>query len=275
VAWEYNDDSERALPISLESVACLREASSKQWLPFALAQATNQLSLAGELDAAQPLFDEALAMATIGGDNFGILMIKGQRAQLLRCRAKFAEAINYLRSSYELAIEIGSVRHSSGAISGLACVAMDLGYPEQAARWLGATENANLCAGIKRETEAPWIRRATSAVRARLGDEEFRAAWADGTRADWNEIQREALALTVPTDLATRPTPSPIDRYSLTTRELDVLRELVAGKTDREIAEALYIGQRTVQTHVSNLLAKLGVHNRAEAAVIAVREELV
>jgi len=53
-----------------------------------------------------------------------------------------------------------------------------------------------------------------------------------------------------------------------------VLQELVAGRSDREIAETLFIGQRTVQTHVSNLLAKLGAHNRAEAAVIAVREHL-
>ena len=44
------------------------------------------------------------------------------------------------------------------------------------------------------------------------------------------------------------------------------------GRSDREIAGGLFIGQRTVETHVSNLLAKLGVRNRAEATALAVRE---
>ena len=54
-----------------------------------------------------------------------------------------------------------------------------------------------------------------------------------------------------------------------------MLQLLVAGKSDREIAEALFIGTRTVETHVSNLIAKLGVHNRTEATALAVREGLV
>jgi DNA-binding NarL/FixJ family response regulator len=61
----------------------------------------------------------------------------------------------------------------------------------------------------------------------------------------------------------------------LTAREREVLRHLVTGKTDREIADALFIGPRTVETHVSNVLAKLGASNRAEAAVIALRRQLV
>jgi predicted ATPase/DNA-binding CsgD family transcriptional regulator len=275
VAWELNDDNARALPMYLDSVTYLRTAGSKQFLPLTLSQVANQMSLAGELDMAEPLFDEALAIAKEVGDNYSVVVIKGQRAQSLRCRAQFPEAISHLRSSYELAVEIGSVRYIVGAISGLACVVLDLGYPEQAARWLGATENVHLCAGIKREPEAPWIRRAISAVHARLGDEKFRAAWEDGQRADWNEIQREALVLTVPISTGDGPLPAPVDHYGLTARECEVLQELVAGRSDREIAETLFIGQRTVQTHVSNLLAKLGVHNRAEAAVAAVREHLV
>ena len=63
--------------------------------------------------------------------------------------------------------------------------------------------------------------------------------------------------------------------FGLTPRELDVLRLLVEGRSDREIGEALFIGTRTVQTHVANLFAKLGVNARAEAAAVAVRRGLV
>jgi DNA-binding NarL/FixJ family response regulator len=53
---------------------------------------------------------------------------------------------------------------------------------------------------------------------------------------------------------------------SLSMRERDVLRRLADGLTDREIAAALVISPRTVESHVSSLLHKLGVRNRAEAA---------
>ena len=53
---------------------------------------------------------------------------------------------------------------------------------------------------------------------------------------------------------------------SLSAREVEVLRLLVEGLTDRQIGEALTISSRTVETHVSSILHKLGVRNRAEAA---------
>ena len=52
----------------------------------------------------------------------------------------------------------------------------------------------------------------------------------------------------------------------LTARELDVLRLLADGLGDRDIAAALTISRRTVETHVSSILHKLDVRNRAEAA---------
>ena len=62
------------------------------------------------------------------------------------------------------------------------------------------------------------------------------------------------------------PTASGDAFESLSSREEEVLQLLSRGLTDREIAEALTISPRTVETHVSNLLHKLGVRNRAEAA---------
>jgi DNA-binding CsgD family transcriptional regulator len=55
----------------------------------------------------------------------------------------------------------------------------------------------------------------------------------------------------------------------LTPRELEILRFLVAGKSNRQIAEALFISGKTVSVHVTNILAKLGVHSRLEAAARA------
>ncbi|MFF4621033.1 helix-turn-helix transcriptional regulator [Nonomuraea jabiensis] len=60
----------------------------------------------------------------------------------------------------------------------------------------------------------------------------------------------------------------------LTARELEVLREVANGRSNREIAEALFISAKTVSVHVSNILAKLGVATRGEAAATAYRLRL-
>ncbi len=59
--------------------------------------------------------------------------------------------------------------------------------------------------------------------------------------------------------------PSPADSLGLTPRELEILGQLAAGLTDREIAEALFISKKTASVHVSNVLHKLDVSNRVEA----------
>lgn len=61
---------------------------------------------------------------------------------------------------------------------------------------------------------------------------------------------------------------------ALTQRELEVLRLIGKGFSNREIAEALVIAEKTVKTHVSNILAKLSLHDRTQAALYAVREKL-
>jgi NarL family two-component system response regulator LiaR len=61
----------------------------------------------------------------------------------------------------------------------------------------------------------------------------------------------------------------------LTERETEVLRLLAQGKANKQIAAALVIGEKTVKTHVSNILSKLGVASRTQAALYAVRVGLV
>lgn len=62
---------------------------------------------------------------------------------------------------------------------------------------------------------------------------------------------------------------------ALTGREIDVLRQIVLGSNNREIAAALNISEATVKTHINNLLSKLGVSDRTQAATTALQRGIV
>lgn len=78
----------------------------------------------------------------------------------------------------------------------------------------------------------------------------------------------------VPADLAARLADR-MSRASLSSRELDVLRLLVGGKRNREIANALDITEGTVKLHVSSILGKLGAVDRTEAVTVALQRGLI
>lgn len=61
---------------------------------------------------------------------------------------------------------------------------------------------------------------------------------------------------------------------SLSRREVEVLRLLAAGHSNRRIAQALYLSPRTVQRHVANVYLKIGAHCRSEATAYALRHRL-
>jgi len=83
-------------------------------------------------------------------------------------------------------------------------------------------------------------------------------------------IEERLVALQLKANELAAPTPAYPD--GLTAREVEVLRLLAAGHTNREIAEALVLSARTVERHISNVYAKISVRNRAEATSFALNE---
>jgi DNA-binding CsgD family transcriptional regulator len=87
----------------------------------------------------------------------------------------------------------------------------------------------------------------------------------------------EAAAVRSPDDdpTASARAETPESAAGLSPREVEVLRRLVAGASNREIAEELFISPRTVQTHMTNIFGKLGVNTRAAAVGYAYQHKLV
>jgi DNA-binding NarL/FixJ family response regulator len=76
--------------------------------------------------------------------------------------------------------------------------------------------------------------------------------------------------------LASAPAaPAPAPNPDLTERELEVLRLVAGGATNREIAERLVVSEGTVKNHISNILSRLGLRDRTEAAIYAYQHRLI
>lgn len=135
---------------------------------------------------------------------------------------------------------------------------LELSMPYRAARCRFHWAEDSLASGVDRAEIEPALRKLyefTTGLRARLLVDEIHAL---GRRAR--------------IDLGEGHRPDP---YGLTEREREVLSQLATGSTNRQIAEALYISEKTASVHVSNILRKLTAANRGEAAATAIREGLV
>jgi predicted ATPase/DNA-binding CsgD family transcriptional regulator len=273
VAWAFSGDAARAAVTYEEAVTLLRKAGVTTWEALALAELGDTRLMTGDVAAAVPLLDEALALHRRVENPFGIALTLGERAHAARMQGDQVLAARLFAESITVAEEIGSERVRMGAVAGLAGVALALGQPERAVRLLGAVEAAGKMSGVGRFTHAAHTERITAEARTVLPEPVFVAAWDEGRHLSVADAVAEARALA--SSAGEPPQPVPREAASgLTQRELDVLRLLVEGHSDREIGEALFIGARTVQTHVANLFVKLGVNARAEAAAVAVRRGL-
>jgi len=87
-------------------------------------------------------------------------------------------------------------------------------------------------------------------------------------------IQRRLLERTLGAGAPSPPAPAPSYPDGLTQREVEVLREIAAGRSNQEIAGRLSISEATVKTHVNNIFSKAQLRDRAQAVVYAMRHDL-
>ncbi|HEY2201554.1 MAG TPA: AAA family ATPase [Solirubrobacteraceae bacterium] len=143
-----------------------------------------------------------------------------------------------------------------------------LGYPLELAyaRWRQA--EAALTAGAAKASAKTVLQQASELA------ESTGARW---LASEIEELARSARIDLVRTDAAQALTPPPpeLDRLGLTHRELEVLALLADGRTNPQIAKALFISPKTASAHVSHILSKLDVKSRVEAATTAHRLGLI
>ncbi len=230
----------------------------------------------GDLASARRLANESLGLQRAFGYTIGISDSLFHLALVAYEEGERAECAALCRESLELAWEEQVLHRVALPIDRLAILSADVGHDEPAARLFGAAERLHEGLGLVRDEILLSGRGgALSGARARLDEESFASAWAAGRALPVEdavvEAERAADRL-----IASAPKSQDDDGgvAGLTPREREVLRLLVAGHTDREIAVALFVSPRTVGTHVSHILAKLQVETRRGARAYAIRHGL-
>jgi DNA-binding CsgD family transcriptional regulator len=179
------------------------------------------------------------------------------RGDSVKAAQRFSEAL-------DLSYLLGSEHCKCYCFVEVAAVSED---PEAASKLLGAEaalrERLKLC---NLPSELRLREQATARATAALGESGFGETFDQGrvlSPADAFRVAKEALS-----QVEVQRTYS---NGLLTPREREVLVLLTLGRSDREIADALFVSRRTAATHVRNLFVKLDLHSRAEAAAWAVR----
>jgi non-specific serine/threonine protein kinase len=229
----------------------------------------------GELERAVGLWRDVLMAGRAFGDPLTVTwclnylgLVACEQGDLQRAAETLGEALSRTLT--------GAMRHHwTQVLWTLAVLASATGENSAGAALMGASEAAAEGHGWNLPERVAY-ERAQQRLHMGLGDEAFAVAWKHGSRMLTDEVVATAEdVLTAARRRGVEPADQDSRRGRLTIRELDVLRLLVAGKSNPEIAVALFISPRTASTHVSNIFAKLDVTSRTEAATWAVRQGLV
>ncbi len=305
VAAQIAGDTDFADDCLLEAIERLNRMGPDAWIQNWIITAKIKMGMTqffkGDMERVEELIGEIVQQQSEAGIGVGMSHVYGihvltSLGDIARYQGDQSGALEHYRRSLELSWRFHDTRIVCYALGGIGGALAAMGDHIHAARFLGASEACHLRYGYWFEFETmnvqralglpePWARegdpcppvdRLRTNLRSRsphacvpiVDPNAVSRAWDEGRHVDLAQVVAEALAVT--------PSSARPDTGStLTTREVDVLRLLATGRTDAEIANALFISRRTVAAHIGHIYQKLNVSSRAEAAVWATRNDLL
>ena len=257
IVTRHQGDAPRSLELCRDSLALFRDLDDPQWCANALNQLGMTLRDLRAYRAAREALEEALALFRRLGGTRRIANALGNLGDLAHAEGDHDRAETHLLQALDCFHTLDDAWGTSAALESLALVACDRGPAQRAAVLLGAAHaQREEAAAALATVDVPAHDRALATLRLGLGTEALHAAYALG------EQMSRPDAVTFAHDRATPTAPA-----SLTEREQAVATLVASGASNYQIADALVITKRTADTHVSNILRKLGLASRSQLAV--------
>jgi non-specific serine/threonine protein kinase len=226
----------------------------------------------GDFVQARALIEDSLALFEALNDQSGVALAYAHLGELATAEADFASARTHLTRSLQMARGTGDATGIALTLIRFAELATARRQPRRALRLAAAAANLRdqVEAALSPSAQAQLDARLEPARRLLGGD--AAAAYVEGLALSLEAAIAEALAV----DLADSPysgeaTTGRID--PLSTRERDVARLIAGGRSNRQIAQELVIGEATVATHIQHILKKLQLSSRTQVALWAERQE--
>jgi DNA-binding CsgD family transcriptional regulator len=267
-----------------ESLTLSRDLADRRGIALALIDLGEVVQRQGDLAKAEALYDEARRLFEELGDQRTLAITLHGLANLALRRRDRTRAATLLAAGMALAQRVGDRLTAADCLEAVAQVIVP-DWVDQAALLLGAASAVREAVGAPVAGHLrPGLDETLTAARTALGPGAFDAAYDAGRALALEQAVAEALAATeavlrsAPTSEVSLTRPGEAGGGApgsdLTPREREVLRLLAEGRTDREIAEALFVTTKTASNHVASILAKLGVETRTAAAAFALRHGL-
>jgi predicted ATPase/DNA-binding CsgD family transcriptional regulator len=270
-------ERERAMASTEAGLAIAREIAEPEPMVLALSNLAEMTWLQGEGAQAAARYEEALTLARAHRVDWVVPQILLGLARTTLDLHDYQRAVGFLRESLELGSARGNTVDVIETMEGLAELAAATGHMAQAGRLIGAADR------LREEIAMPplpdevvRLDPVLRALDAAMGADGVAAAMAAGRALSPQEAVAEALAVSgdpfEPSGVAAE---DHLAMHGLTIREMEVLRLLAQGHSNRDIGEALFISPTTAARHVANIFTKLDVGTRAQATAYAHQHGLV
>jgi non-specific serine/threonine protein kinase len=267
-----------ATQFASEALSHFQMSGDERRLPWGLQRLGIEAYVAGDATRAAALLTEALEGFRAAANPLGMAYASGILGMVRHALGDRRQAATFLRESLTRHRELADPWETAHVLGDVALLAAESRQAERAARLLGAVDGLFTMTGTAPVPyEHDIAERAEAAARTCLDPDSYAVEWETGQKLSFTQAVDEGLAAVaaVEAQLASSSSSLGTDRGGLTPREQEVLRLLVAGRSNQEIAGALFISRATARTHVANILSKLDVSSRTAAADIAHRRHLI
>lgn len=261
------------------TLTLLREIGDPDRIAIIATNAAELKAYLGETEDAVALATEAVAQFRRLGNRVqlaGAIYVQGIS---LAATPKRGSALSLLREALAHFHLLGNWVDAAQTVEAIAGLFIAAGVTSSSARWLGGAEALREREGVDPYPMFDYAG-TVAAVRSLMEEVKFRDAWEAGRRLSPEQLIAEVLHLGQLTDRdepRREPAATPIDSrsVSLTGRQIDVLRLVAAGRSNREAARELGISERTVERHLTAIFGLLGADRRSAAVATAVSSGLL